>query len=165
MKTLFFIRHAKSSWADVGARDIDRVLNDRGHRDAPEMAKFLKSQGILPDLIVSSPAKRALMTATYFAEELGIDAKNMDIQQDIYEADELTLRHVVRGLPDDADTILLFGHNPTFTYFANRYTKDLIENIATCGIVQYNLDAPHWANFNEITVKVAGYFYPKMPSY
>jgi phosphohistidine phosphatase len=165
MKTLFLIRHAKSSWADIGARDIDRVLNDRGHKDAPEMAKFLQNKGILPDLIVSSPAKRAMMTAGYFADELGIHLNNIDIQTDIYEADEMTLRHIVRGLPDTANTILLFGHNPTFTYFANRYTKDYIENVATCGIVQYNLNAPQWANFNETTVKVEGYFYPKMPSY
>jgi phosphohistidine phosphatase len=165
MKTLFLIRHAKSSWADIGARDIDRVLNDRGHKDAPEMAKFLHNKGISPDLIVSSPAKRAVMTAGYFANELGIPLENIDIQTDIYEADEATLRHIVRGLPDVANTILLFGHNPTFTYFANRYTKDYIDNIATCGIVQYNLNAQHWADFNEITVKVEGYFYPKMPSY
>ena len=165
MKTLFLIRHAKSSWADIGAKDIDRVLNDRGHNDAPEMAKFLKNKGISPDLIVSSPAKRAFMTASYFADALGISVKNIDIQNDIYEADEATLRHIIRGLPDNANTILLFGHNPTFTYFANRFAKDYIDNVATCGIVQYELNAAQWADFNEKTVAVKGYFYPKMPSY
>jgi phosphohistidine phosphatase len=165
MKTLFLIRHAKSSWADMGARDIDRVLNDRGHKDAPEMASFLHQKGVLPDLIVSSPAKRAMMTATYFANELDIVLPDIDIENDIYEADEATLRHIIRGLPDTANTILLFGHNPTFTYFANQYSKDFIDNIATCGIVQYNMNALNWADFHETTVEVVGYFYPKMPSY
>ncbi len=165
MKTLFLIRHAKSSWADIGAKDIDRVLNDRGHKDAPEMAKFLKIKGILPDSIVSSPAKRAFMTASYFAHALDIAVKDINIQHEIYEADEKTLLHVIKELPDTANTILLFGHNPTFTYFANRYANEFIDNVATCGIVQYDLSATHWENFNEKTVKVGGYFYPKMPSY
>lgn len=165
MKTLFLIRHAKSSWADIGARDIDRALNDRGHKDAPEMANFLKNKGILPDLIVSSPAKRALMTAGYFATAFSMPVKNIDIQHDIYEADETTLLHVVRDLPPAANTILLFGHNPTFTYFANRYAIEFIDNVATCGIVQYNMSVAEWTDFNEKTVKVAGYFYPKMPTY
>jgi phosphohistidine phosphatase len=165
MKKLFLIRHAKSSWADIGAKDIDRVLNDRGHNDAPEMAKFLKNMGIAPDLIVSSPAKRAMMTAGYFANELGIALKDIDIQQDIYEAEEATLRHIIKDLPNSANIILLFGHNPTFTYFANRYAKEYIDNVATCGIVQYDLNAAEWSHFNEKTVTVGGYFYPKMPSY
>ena len=165
MKTLFLIRHAKSSWADVGARDIDRSLNERGHKDAPEMAKLLHGLGIKLDLIVSSPAKRALMTATYFATAFDKTIQDITLEKEIYEASEKDIQNVIHELPDWANTILLFGHNPTFTNFANHYTKDHIDNIPTCGIVRYDLKADKWADFKGETVKVNGFWYPKMPSY
>ena len=68
MKTIYFIRHAKSSWDHFGISDKDRPLNDRGEQDAPRMAQLLKEKGVQPDQLVSSPAKRAFTTATYFAK-------------------------------------------------------------------------------------------------
>ena len=86
MKTIYFIRHAKSSWADMSLRDIQRPLNARGLRDAPFMAKMLKGRGVQLDAIVSSPANRAFTTATYFAEAFGLKSADIIVKQDIYEA-------------------------------------------------------------------------------
>jgi phosphohistidine phosphatase len=161
-KTLFIIRHAKSSWAEIGARDIDRTLNDRGHTDAPKMAEILRGVGVAPDLIVSSPAKRAFTTAQYFAKAFGIAIKDIDIQQNIYEATTDELLSVVRDLPNKADVILMFGHNPGFTYFANQYTRNYIDNLPTCGIVRLDLASDTWENFNEKTVTMKEMWFPKM---
>jgi phosphohistidine phosphatase len=162
VKNLFLIRHAKSSWAEIGAKDFDRALDDRGHRDAPKMAKILRGMGFVPDLIVSSPAKRAITTAQYFAKEYEIPFEKIDLQPDIYEASESDLLHVIRGISNGAQTVLLFGHNPTLTYFPNRYSEDLIDNVPTCGIVQLSVNTEGWSGFNEKTVSKKGFWYPKM---
>lgn len=162
MKNLFLIRHAKSSWAEMGMKDFDRSLDERGLRDAPKMAKILRGMGVLPNLIVSSPAKRALTTAQYFATEFGFTFNNIDLQADIYEASESDLLHVIRALPDAAHTVLLFGHNPTLTYFPNRYSKDVIDNVPTCGIVQLAVGTDSWSDFNQNTAHVKEFLYPKM---
>jgi phosphohistidine phosphatase len=162
VKNLFLIRHAKSSWAEMGAKDFDRVLEERGLRDAPKMAKILRGMGIMPDIIISSPAKRAILTAQYFAKEMGIPFEMIDLQPDIYEASELDLLHVIRNISNDAQTVLLFGHNPTLTYFPNRYTEDFIDNVPTCGIVQLSMNGEKWSDFNEKTVSKIGFWYPKM---
>jgi phosphohistidine phosphatase len=164
MKTLFLIRHAKSSWATIGQPDHERPLELRGQKDAPRMAKYLKQLGVKPDLIVSSPAVRARTTAEYFAKEFGIDAKSIDIQQDIYEADERDIAHVIRSLPEDKHTVLIFGHNPTFTYVADSFSKKArLDNLPTCGIVQIepNVDGVTWSKFHPNTAEVKGMFFPK----
>jgi phosphohistidine phosphatase len=162
VKNLFLIRHAKSSWAQVGAKDFDRVLDERGHRDAPKMAKILRGMGIKPDLIISSPAKRAITTAQYFAKELEIPFEKIDLQADIYEASESDLLHVIRNIADVNQTVLLFGHNPTLTYFPNRYSEELIDNVPTCGIVQLLLNNEKWSEFNVKNVSKKEFWYPKM---
>ncbi len=164
MKTLFLIRHAKSSWATLGLGDHDRPLEMRGHTDAPRMARHLKKLGIKPDLLVSSSALRARTTAEYFAKEFNIDAQSIDIQRDIYEADERTIAHVIHELPESAQVVLMFGHNPTFTYVADSYAKkDRFENVPTCGIVQIqsNTEGGAWEKFNPHNAEVKGFWYPK----
>lgn len=161
MKTLYLIRHAKSSWAEVGMKDFDRSLEERGLKDAPKMAKLLRDMSIHPDYMVSSPAKRAFTTAQYFALGLGFPIDNIEKEMEIYEAEETALLHIVRELPDDKKTILMFGHNPGFTYFANRYAKKYIENVPTCGIVVIELTGGKWKDFNEKTAVVKDFLYPK----
>ncbi len=162
LKTIFIIRHAKSSWADMGSRDFDRVLDLRGHNDAPRMAKMLKMEGIVPDLIVSSPAMRAKTTADYFVKEFGYDAQSVDYQKDIYEAMESDINKVVRDLPDSARVVFLFGHNPSLTYFTNLFNEKPIDNLPTCGIVRIDANVEEWSKFNEKNAKVKGLWYPKM---
>jgi phosphohistidine phosphatase len=162
LKTLFIVRHAKSSWTEMDVRDFDRKLDLRGHNDAPRMAKMLKSEGFLPDLMVSSPAMRAKTTANYFATEFGFDPQNFDFQQDIYEAREIDILNVVRDLPNTAKVVLLFGHNPSLTYFTNRYNENPIDNLPTCGIIRIDLNVEDWSKFGDKTAKVTGMWYPKM---
>lgn len=161
MKTVYLIRHAKSSWDYPSLRDEERPLNDRGLRDAPFMAKLLHKKKVQPDAIVSSPAIRALMTATYFKFELGLEGEDVIIRDEIYESMPSTLLHLVQRLPEDLDTILLFGHNPTFTSFANMFTDNYISNIPTCGIVRIDASVGNWLEFDKDSALVNEFHYPK----
>jgi len=161
MRTLFLVRHAKSSWDNPGLRDFNRPLNERGLRDAPQMAQMLVRQGIKPDLLVSSPAKRALTTALFFAETFGIADEAVQREQDIYEAAPSDILHIVNHLPDSARAVLLFGHNPTLTEVANRFSEKFIDNVPTCGIVQIESSADSWKVFGERNAAVKECFFPK----
>ena len=161
MKTVFFVRHAKSSWNDSSLADINRPLNDRGERDAPFMAKMLKNRDIEPDRILSSPARRALDTARYFADAFGIPPKEIEVRPEIYEALPDDLEELVRGLPDEWSTVLIFGHNPTLTSLVNHFTDEFIDNIPTCGIVQVNAKIKSWKKFEEESARVSAFYYPK----
>lgn len=165
MRTLFLIRHAKSSWDSPGLRDFDRPLNKRGLKDAPEMAQLLFSQGVRPDLIVSSPAKRALTTAQFFAQVFNTPDTAIVREPTIYEALPFQILQVVSKLPDTANTVLLFGHNPGFTEVANHFSEEFIENVPTCGIVRIESSADQWAAFFEGNGKVTACFFPKEALY
>lgn len=161
MKTVFFIRHAKSSWEEASLEDLQRPLNKRGLRDAPFMAKMLHGQGVRADHILSSPAKRALTTATYFAEVQGMTAKAIDVRPGIYHAYPDDLIELVHSLSDQWSTVFIFGHNPTLTSLINRFTEDYIANVATCGIVRVEAKIDSWTQFSEQTARLKAYYYPK----
>ena len=161
MKTLYLIRHAKSSWGEIGSLDIDRSLDERGHRDAPKMAQKLKDLGVKPSLILTSPAKRAFTTAQYFAKAFQIADESIVVEDDIYEADVTDIQYIVKNLPAEARTVLMFGHNPTFTYFANIYNDEIIDNLPTCGVVKIDVGTEGWSKFSENTANVVDYFFPK----
>jgi len=164
-KTLFLIRHAKSSWDQPGLRDFDRSLNERGLRDAPIMAQLLRTHITEPVLIVSSPAKRALTTARFFAAAFSIQEEAIVLQPNIYEATGYQLLKIISSLPDVADTILMFGHNPTFTDVANLFSDDLIANLPTCGIVQIKSTAQKWSELYDDNSEVVWKLFPKDAAY
>jgi phosphohistidine phosphatase len=161
MKKVIFVRHAKSSWADPSLRDFDRPLNKRGLRDAPFMAKVLRGKLDQLDLIVASPANRAFTTATYFAEAFDIPVSKIRQEQRLYHAYPNDLLKLVQQLEDALDTVLVFGHNPGFTDFANHFTDDYIDNVPTCGIFQLEADIQHWADFDKSKVRLMAFHYPK----
>ncbi len=162
MKTIYFIRHAKSSWKDMSLRDFDRPLNKRGLRDAPFMANLLKEKGVEPDAIVSSPANRAYTTACYFAKALNIEVADIIKEKAIYEAYYSTVLAVVQKQSDQLDTLLVFGHNPAFTNLANSFTGNHIDNVPTCGIVEVAATINKWAELDEGNGKVVNFLYPKL---
>ena len=145
MKTLFLIRHAKSSWADPGMDDFDRPLNERGLADAPEMAKRLRKSKYPIDLIISSPAKRAYKTAKIFAETFGIHKKDIQLADQLYLAPAETIRQVLADISKDVDHVALFAHNPGITDFANRLTNAHIDDMPTCAVFAAAADVEDWS--------------------
>ena len=162
MKKLVLIRHAKSSWKYPELSDEERPLNNRGHRDAPFMASKLKETNLSPDIIYSSPAIRAATTARYFAKAYGVNPNAIIYDKKVYEASESDLFDLIQTeFKDNWDTVFLFGHNFTFTFFANRFCQPSLDNIPTCGIVILPLKISSWKNFEYKTVENYSFEYPK----
>src|SRR5512137_1969116 len=111
MKTLLLLRHAKSSWKQPELNDHDRPLNKRGKKEAPKVGKYLKDNDLVPDLVLSSTAKRARDTAEAAAEECGFD-KPIEFYQDLYLSEPSCYLDILQRLPDSAGRVLVVGHNP-----------------------------------------------------
>jgi phosphohistidine phosphatase len=165
MKTIYLIRHAKSSWDHTGLRDKDRPLNERGEHDAPLMAKLLKDKGVQPDRLVSSPAKRAFATAVHFATVFHIPKSDITVEGQIYEADIADIMEVVRHLAEEWKTVFIFGHNPTFTDVVNQFTERSIDNVPTCGICKIESTTTNWQQFSPVNTKLTEFYYPKQYFY
>jgi phosphohistidine phosphatase len=149
MKLLTLARHAKSSWKQADLTDFERPLNRRGERNAPEMGRKLAAFQPQPDLLVSSPAKRALATAQIFAAEAVPPAPPLVLEGELYEADVAEFLRVIRGLDPAAGHVAIIAHNPTLTEVANRLCDAEIANVPTCGLVRIRLDVDHWADVAE----------------
>lgn len=161
MKQAIFVRHAKSSWENLELRDFDRPLNKRGLRDAPFMAKLLQGKAIKIDAIYSSPANRAISTARFFAEALGIESDAIKQQPSIYHAYPEDVIQVIRNANPTEQTILIFGHNPAFTELANWFSPQYIDNIPTCGIFEVIAPIEQWSDFDRSTGRMVAFHYPK----
>lgn len=144
MKTLYLIRHAKSSWKNQNLRDYERPLNKRGKRDAPFMGEKLNSKGLKVDAIVSSPASRAKKTAQIIAEKLHFPWGEIEYLDRVYDADEDDLLDIIQHQPKEVEVMMLFGHNPEFTDLANELANSDIDNVPTTGIVCINFDVDRW---------------------
>lgn len=163
MKTLYIIRHAKSSWAKPDQADFERGLNERGKRDAPRMAKRLKEIPVHPALILSSPAKRAFATAKRMAEILNYPKEKIRTDRLLYHADEETILEVIQSLNDMYNTVLLFGHNPGLTEFVNSIAdKEVyIDNVPTSGVVSFSLPVDSWKDAAWRSGTMLFFDYPK----
>ncbi|MEM9830826.1 MAG: histidine phosphatase family protein [Bacteroidota bacterium] len=159
IKTLYLVRHAKSSWKDTALADYDRPLNKRGKRDAPEMGKRLASKNIQPDLIFSSPAKRAKRTARAIAAEIGYDETQIQWKKELYHATNETLLEQIRNILNQHQSLMLVGHNPGLTDLQNYLCREAIENIVTTGIVCIKFEVAHWKDIN--SGQLQWYDYPK----
>lgn len=146
MKTLIVVRHAKSSWDDPSLSDFKRPLNERGERDAPRMAKVLKEKELTIDAVLSSPAVRALTTCEEFVDILGIPRRNIQLVKELYHAGDEMILSVVKGINDNTDVAMLFGHNPGLTDFVNGLLEEEIENVPTTGIVGCKLKVDKWSD-------------------
>ena len=161
MKTIYLVRHAKSDWGNASTGDFDRTLNERGMKAAPFMAARLKQKGILPELLISSPAIRALTTAELFSETIGYPEENILQRIEIYRGGVLDLLKIVQQIPDTCESAMLFGHNPTLTEFSNLLAGSYIESMVTCGLVKIELDIVSWKSANPDSGKLAWYDFPK----
>lgn len=141
MKKLFLIRHAKSDWTNPELKDIERYLNERGYSNANMMsAKFNQT----PDLIISSPAIRAMSTALIFARNLNYNANNIVIKQELYESTVQDYLSVINSIDNTFESVLLFAHNPTISDVAQILTQALPMEMPTCAIVGIKFDTNDW---------------------
>jgi phosphohistidine phosphatase len=163
MKKLLLVRHAKSSWDQAGLSDFDRPLNERGKKDAPEMAKRVKEKGIELDHLVSSTAKRARKTAKYFAEAFGLKKEDIQLLEPLYGATPPEFVQAISEINDKFETVALFSHNPGITDFAASLTNVRIEDMPTCAVFALQANTDSWKEFMKAEKSFLFFDYPKNP--
>ncbi|MGH2538157.1 MAG: SixA phosphatase family protein [Candidatus Promineifilaceae bacterium] len=142
MKTLLLMRHAKSSWEHPALDDHDRPLNPRGERDAPRMGALIAAEGLVPDLILTSSARRAVETADAVAANCGY-AGEVQTAPGIYAGGPAGYLAAVRGLTGSVERVLLIGHNPSVEQLLFRLTGQAI-SLPTAGLAQIELPIIGW---------------------
>jgi phosphohistidine phosphatase len=162
MKYLLVVRHAKSSWDSFSIPDFDRPLNDRGKKDAPIMAEKLLKRNIIPDVLITSPAKRAKKTAEIFAKTLTIPKESILEIGALYEATPEVFYDVVSKAPVSATTVAIFSHNPGITAFVNNLTSARIDDMPTCAVFALKCDIIEWSAFRGAEKLFDFFDYPKM---
>lgn len=148
MKTLFLIRHAKSSRDDPTLHDKERPLNGRGKRDAPEMGERLAKSDAKPDVILSSPAVRALATAELIVRKLDYKVKDIVVDERLYAATSEDLLQIIRELGDKSKCVMLVGHNPELTELAHRLASK-ITDMPTCAVAEFTFDTTSWSTVGQ----------------
>jgi phosphohistidine phosphatase len=163
MKTIYLVRHAKSSWEDVDLRDHDRPLNKRGKSDAPMMADIFKEREGDVDAIVTSTAIRANSTAEFFAEALDLNGTDRVLHSSsLYCSMSRDVHDVIRSLPEAYESVALFGHNPSFTALANQFEGQSIANVPTCGVVKIVSEIDSWEEWSARKGRIEYFIFPKM---
>lgn len=150
MKTLYVLRHAKSSWEDSNLADFERPLNDRGKSSAPFMGEVMRQNGFAPEVILSSPAVRARETARLVKESAGLSAE-IKYKERIYEASPQTLSHVASAIDDRFNSAMIVGHNPGMEGFVRLLTGKM-EAMPTAALAVIDLDILGWEQINEVGV-------------
>ncbi|MEM7431320.1 MAG: histidine phosphatase family protein [Pseudomonadota bacterium] len=161
MKTLTIVRHAKSSWKDHGLSDRERPLNRRGKRDAPMMGKRIAEHGIRPSQITSSPAVRAWTTAKVVAAELGYPLEFLQREYDLYLASLDNILDVIVSQDNGFNSLMLFGHNPGLTQFANYLQPGITNNLPTAGVLSVSFESDDWNLYERPQTELVLYDYPK----
>ncbi len=166
MRKLILFRHAKSDWPE-GVSDIDRPLGARGREAAPRMGQYLKDEGLLPDLVLVSPALRTRQTWELAAPPL--EPVTMRFEPRIYAAAASNLLDIVREADDAAKILMLVGHNPGMQELAarlvgygDRYAfARLTQKFPTAGVAVLDFDAESWRDLAERSARLDRFVTPK----
>lgn len=149
MKTLIIVRHGKSSWDNPCLGDRERPLKERGVNDAGKMATQLLEMKEIPELILSSPANRALHTAEIFAETFAYPTGKIVIEKDLYFQGSHTITDLVRSAGNHYNKLMIAGHNPDFTELANQFITQPLYNLPTAGVVILQFDCDDWKEISK----------------
>ena len=160
-RKLFIIRHEKSSWEHAGLDDIDRPLAERGIRNAGEMARRLQEKGEIPQLILTSPASRALNTALIMSKVWGLGPECLQVHEPLYDALLSEIAQVLAAVPPEVKGVAIFGHNPSFTSFTNQFMKIPLDNLPTAGVALITLESDSWNGIGRNHVIETYVDYPK----
>ncbi len=160
-KILYLVRHAKSSWSNPSLADKDRPLNQRGRNSAPYMGQCLAAHGHRPDLIISSPAKRAFSTAKKLAKELAYDKSEILKHESLYFSGTGSMWKLLEGLDDRYQKVMIVGHNPAMTSLLNILCDAPVENMPTCAVAVIGFDMASWSEMDTVDGDLLAYDFPK----
>ena len=162
MKSILFIRHAKSSWDSPTQKDFERPLNERGNKDAPMMAKRLLDKKVAIDVFISSPAVRALSTATYFHQAYKAKKDQLITITVLYHASGDVFYDVIKQIDNKHNTVALFSHNPGITVMVNSLGVAKVDNMPTCSVFGVHADIENWQEFEAAVKQFWMFDYPKL---
>jgi len=161
MKTIYLLRHAKSSWSESGLSDKQRPLAKRGLHDAPLMGERFATRGEHLERVVSSPALRAHTTAQLFCEACGFPAQDIVVEEDLYFLGSGSIEAVIRSQDDGLNALMLVFHNPDITYFVNSIDDVRIDNVPTSGLIKLDSDIKQWQDWSHTNTQFDYFDYPK----
>ncbi len=159
-RKLFIIRHGKSSW-ESEVRDMDRPLTERGVRNSYDMAQRMVLAGMIPERIYSSTGIRALHTAVIMARVWELPDEALSVRDTLYMSGTNEIDSLLAELPDDVSSVAIYGHNPTFTGYANRFVNHAIDNIPTAGVVVLTFDTDNWNEISRSNLLEEVFDFPK----
>jgi phosphohistidine phosphatase len=162
MKTLYLVRHAKSSWDHPGLSDFDRPLMATGIKKTRQIIKYLIEKRVSVDLVISSPAVRALETAKLIAAGLDYPIENIKQEPALYEARPKDYLDLIHEIPDEINSLMIFGHNLTITHVANIFLDQGIDILPTSGVVAISFKTEHWIEIYTIRPEQKFVVFPKM---
>lgn len=147
MKTIFIVRHAKSSW-NHQVSDHKRPLSSRGLNDANLICDQLKGY-FVPDLVLSSDATRAKTTAEIFVSRFNINQDIFKLKHELYDFSGEALIQTIKNCQDNINNLMVFGHNHAITYFVNSYGNIYVDNIPTCGVAVIKFPVTNWSDIDK----------------
>ena len=161
MKQLTLVRHAKSSWDLPEMEDYYRPLNPRGVKNSYAIGDELAVRGVFPDLVVTSPAVRAMNTSIIISRKLDFSLERIEANANMYEASVTDVMKIMSGINDSVSHAMLVGHNPTLTMLINRLQKKPLDNLPTCGVYHLEFDISSWSEIYDAKGKVQFALFPK----
>ncbi|MEJ2004279.1 MAG: histidine phosphatase family protein [Cyclobacteriaceae bacterium] len=161
-KSLYLLRHGRAMEKASGQNDIDRQLDAMGLQNSSRMGMKLKEDDLRFEMIIASPAERALTTASLIAEQVGYDPARIHINEEIYEASVRSLLQAVNNFKDTWDTVLVVGHNPSLSYLTEYISDAEVGSIATCGLIHITFDSDSWGEVSQGTGNFESYVHPDL---
>lgn len=160
LRELILLRHAKSDWKEDGLADIDRPLSDRGRKNAAKMGKWIQQQNLTPNLILTSPARRAQQTLKRICNECGSETQVID---DLYEAELDNLKHILANAPD-VDRLMIIGHNPGLERlfnFLHKHTDETETHLFPTASLAHFVLPDDWNELNSGDGRLIQFIRPK----
>ncbi len=162
MKTIYLVRHAKSSWDDPDLSDEERPLVEKGVRKTQQVIDYLNAHHITADLMLSSPAVRAFETAMLFAKGIRYPAEKITVMPEIYHFDSAYILRALQGLTDDIQSVMIIGHNPGITQLASSLMEKDLEWLSTSAIAGIDIHTDQWDRILDSKRSVRFILHPKM---
>jgi len=155
LKTLYIVRHAKSSWKDINLGDMERPLKKRGKEDIRHAASLLRDEGVKPNLVLASPAIRTYETAKVLVNKLDVDRSNFRVEDKLYMPDFPSILKVVLYLDNGADTVMIVGHEPSLSALINYFLQHPIEGVVTSSVTMLRFHTADWKEIGTVNLEEA----------
>ncbi|HML84636.1 MAG TPA: histidine phosphatase family protein [Bacteroidales bacterium] len=161
MKTLYILRHAKSSWNYPGLPDDQRPLLEKGIKRTGKVATYMSSHNMMPDIIISSTAVRAAETAKLIAVGIQFPVNEIQYSHSLYLCDPEKIFDQLYPLDDIFKSAMIVGHNPTLTNFVNQYLPKPLEWLPTSGLAIIDFKTDKWTELANCSTGRSVVFSPK----